>query len=183
MKAYTIFLFFSILLLAGFKLFNDQEFKPSKCELSVNRILNKTSKILKDRYEMNPIATNVAMPGGIVKLMGIDFQIRGPLTKEEIRKILVDCAQELLSSINTDNEIEYYLKTNPFEINNIEINLFMLDSSRRRVNHPHIGIAGIRDGELDYLTLVTLGDVPKKISECQETYDEAIKILSVLDKK
>ncbi|MFZ0565164.1 MAG: hypothetical protein WAM28_03165, partial [Chlamydiales bacterium] len=132
---------------------------------------------LGSQYEMNPIATNVAMPGGIVKLMGLDFQICGPLTKENIRKILISSAQELLLNINSNTEIRPYLETYPFTIKNVEMNLFILDSSRIRLDHPHIGIAGIVDGGLDYLTLVSIENIPKKITESQETYEEAIKTL------
>ena len=157
----------------GFKLFKHQDPYIPKDEQAVNRILNEVACILKKKYKMDPIATEVSMPGGIVKRLGLDFQVRGPLSKEEIRKLLIEAAEQLLSTINMDMEVRPYLEIYPFTIKNVTISLFILDSTRRRVDHPYIGIASIRRGKLDYWTLVNKNNIPKRITESEESYDEA----------
>jgi hypothetical protein len=172
--AYFICLIF--FLIVGFNLFKNSDYQTPKSEQAVNKILNQTANILKHRYNMKPIATNVAMPGGIVKLLGLDFQLLGPLEKEKIRNILIDSAQELLKNINADAEIRPYLESYPFTIQNVEINLFLIDAKGSEINHPDIGIAGIAEGELDYLTLLYT-DIPNQVTESKESYKDALDIL------
>ncbi len=150
------------------------DYEIPKSEQAVNAVLGQTRAILKKRYKkIAPIATNVAMPGGVIKLLGLDFQIVGPLKKEKAREILTDLAQELLNKVNSDPAIQPYLWQHPFSIKNIEINLFITDSSRREINHPEIGIATISEGQISYLTL-TYTNTPQKISKTSESYEEAI---------
>lgn len=163
----------SFFLIVGFKLFKNADYEIPKSEQAVNTVLGQTKAILKKRYKIDPVATNVAMPGGIIKLLGLDFQIVGPLNKERIREILIDCTQELLNKVNTNPQIKPYLEQYPFTIKNIEINLFIVDSTRREINHPEIGIARISEGQLNYLTLMYTG-IPQKINDSSESYEEAI---------
>ena len=177
MRKYIVyFICLSLFFTAGFKLSKDTNSRISKREQVTNGILNQAMVLLKKRYKIDPIATNVAMPGGVIRLLGLDFQIVGPLRQERIREILINSAQELLDLINTNSQIKPYLGQFPFTIKNIDINLFILDSDGREINHPEIGIATISEGQLEYLTLA-YAEIPKKISESSEPYEEALKIL------
>ena len=143
-KCITCFICLSFFFTVGFKLFKNADYEIPKSEQAVKAVLGQTKAILKKRYKLDPVATNVAMPGGVIKLLGLDFQIVGPLKKERIREILIDCAQELLNKVNTNSQIKPYLEQYPFTIKNVEINLFIVDSTRREINHPEIGIASIQ---------------------------------------
>ncbi len=109
---------------------------------------------------MKTIATNVSMPGGIVKLLGLDFQVRGPLLREEIRKILIESVHDFLVYVNSDAAVRPYLENYPFEIKNVEITLFFIDAQGLELDDPYIGIAGISRGRLDYQILITIDDIP-----------------------
>lgn len=170
---YLIFLF--AFLLIGFKISMSTDQIPDS-ECVVNKLLGQIANHLSKKFNMNPIATNVAMPREVVKLLGLNFQLVGPLTKEELRKILVNSAQDFLSSINADKDIQSYLERIPFQINNIGITLFIIDSTGIEVDHPFIGIAKIREGKIEYLTLITT-DIPNLKTEEKETYEEALKAL------
>jgi hypothetical protein len=150
--------------------------RPSRGQI-VNDLLYRTANSFEKKYKINAIATTISMPGGAVKLLGLDFQVRGPLSKEEIRKILIDLAQDFVVSVNSDEAIKPYLENYPFEIKNIEITLFFMDSRNIRLNDPYIGIAGISRGKLDYQILITT-DIPSIKSEFDESYEEALQALN-----
>jgi len=116
------------------------------------------------------------MPGGVINLLGFHFTIQGPLTKEDLRPVLVNCAKDFLSIVNNDADVRSYLIHYPFTMNNIDVSLFLVDSSRMRLDDPYIGIAGIANGKLDYLTLVTT-DIPEIKTSIEESYEDALKLL------
>ena len=111
-KRILIFLsscFFGSLFLIGCRSTN-YEVPPN--EKAVNRVVGRNSKALAKKYCMRPFAITVAMPSGDIKYLELEFQIRGPLTKQELRKILIDSAHDFLTDINTDLELCSYLKNN-----------------------------------------------------------------------
>ncbi len=169
-----IFFLFPIIIFVGCEMPNHQNVEIPKSEKAVNDLLYKISQSFEKKYKMNAIATNVSMPGGVVKLLGLDFQIRGPLSKNEIRKILIDTAQEFLTSVNSDVAVRPYLENYPFKIKNIDITLFLIDAKGIRLDDPHIGIASISRGTLDYDILITT-DIPSIKSEFEESYEEVLK--------
>lgn len=153
-----------------------QSYEIPKSEQSVNKLLYHIANTFEKKYNLNAIATNVSMPGGVVKKLGLDFQIHGPLSKEELRKILVALAQEFLNFVNEDVDVRFFLKQYPFEIKNIEITLFLIDSKGFEIKDPNIGISGISNGKLDYQMLI-FTDIPIVKNESEETYDDALKTL------
>ncbi len=168
------------LFLMGFKLFTNPDPYIPPSEQAVNQLLGYAAKRFTTKYNICPIATNVAMPGGIVKLLGLDFQVKGPLSKIEIRRLLISLSDEFLFCINDDLELRPYLEQYPFTIQNVEIDLFLVDSNRRDLNHPYIGIAGISKGKLDYLTL-TRTDIPEIVSENIELYEDALECIKDIE--
>lgn len=142
-------------------------------EIVVNQLLSKISSSLEMKYDLKTIGTIVSMPGGNVKELGLDFQIRGPLSQNEIRKILIRISQDFIAFVNADINIRKYLAYHPFDIKNINITLFVTDSNGKRVDAPYIGIAGISTGILDYKILVTT-DIPTVQSAFEESYSEAL---------
>lgn len=165
----------------GFKFMHLEEIPEN--EEAVNELLSVSTMKLKKKYKMRPSGTGVAMPGGVVKKLGLDFHITGPLSKDDIRKILVHSAQDFLSYINADKEIRPYLDHFPFEMNNVELTLFLNDSQGTGLSNPHVGIAAISTDELEYDYLVDHYEkslninMPKIIKKEKESYQEALKAL------
>ncbi len=145
-----------------------------KSEQSVNRLLHQISVLFDKKYKLKTRATNVSMPDGEVKLLGLDFQIRGPLSRGDLRKILLQLEQEFLEIVNSDETIRPYLQIYPFKTENIDITLFVVDSRGIVIEDPNIGIAAIARGKLVYKTVIS-GDTPHIESEFEETYEEALK--------
>jgi len=104
-------------------------YKLPEDEQVVGNVLQKIAKQLEIKYFMQAVGTNVGMPSGIVKLLGLDFRVYRVLTKEEARKILIESAELFLAVVNSDEAIRPYLKNYPFTRDNINIVLFITESS------------------------------------------------------
>lgn len=163
-------------LFMGFKLFEGSDYKIPKDEQIVNDLLNNAACLFKKKYKLLPIGTSVAMPSGVIKKLGLEFQLYGPESKEEIRKILINCSQELLNIINSNLEIRPYLECYPFTIDRIGIGLFINHKDNSGVDYPHIGIATIRKSKLEFLRLITT-DIPNLKDTYVESYEDALKAL------
>ena len=164
-----------IFTLIGFTVIMPHEEIPQS-EQAVNRLLGKIASYLQKKYNMCPIATNVAMPRGVVKLLGLDFQIKGPLSKEELRKILINSVQDFLLFVNNNEDIQPYLENIPFEIKNINIIIFIVDSKGYGIENPHISNVDIRDDILEY-QYIERTDIPRIKRREKESIDEALKLL------
>ncbi len=153
-------------------------------EKAVNELLSQLANKFERQYKIKPVATNVAMHGGIVRMLGLDFQVIGPLTKEDIRRLLIKLVQEFLITVNTDEKIRTFLKKYPFTIKNISITLFIDYANGQYVLDPEIGIAGISTAELNYKYLDIDPETYinfKKVD--QETYEEALDMLENIQNK
>ena len=148
----------------------------SEAEKTVNHLISEIEQMLTKKHPMRAIGIVVGMPGGIVKTLGIKFHIEGPLSKEDLRQILVNSTQNFVDYVNANQEIKPFLEKYPFEINNIDITLFLIDSSGKNIDHPEIGIAGIRNGKLYYRTL-KYSEMPPGKTCVEESYEDTVKIL------
>lgn len=146
-------------------------------EKAVNAAMSRNSHTLAKKYHMHPFGVTVAMPEGDIQYLELEFQIQGPLPKQEIRQLLINVAHDFLADINSDAELCAYLKNHSLTIKDIGIGLFLIDSARKSLNDPVIGIAKISRGALRYLTLVT-NNIRSIKSEYDESYEEASNILN-----
>lgn len=168
---------FFLVLVLGSKIFmSTDKYYLSNSEQFVHRLHIQIEQKLEEKYPIKTIGTSVAMPGGIVKELGLEFQAQGPLSQRELRTILINAAQDFLSYVNADKEINPYLQNHMFQIENIEIIIFIMGPDGKRVEDPNIGIALIKNGDIEYLTLITT-DIPVFKTEIKETYEEALKAL------
>jgi hypothetical protein len=153
-------------------------------EKAVNTVMARNSKALAKKYHMRPFGVTVAMPGGDIQYLELEFQIFGPLLKPEIRKILIHAAHDFLEDINSDSALCFYLKNHSLTIKDIGITLFLIDPSGIGLRDPHIGIAKVLKGKLEYAILIDTYDeelkldIPQFISKSGETYEEALQILN-----
>lgn len=84
-------------------------------EQIVNKLMNQTANFLAKKYKIKPVGIRVGMPGGIVKKLGLEFEVIGSFSREEIRKLLINSSNEFLSAINEEKNIYPYLECNPFK--------------------------------------------------------------------
>ena len=157
---------------------SQNHYEIPQTEKAVNNLLHQIEISLTKKYKIKAIATDVSMPGGDVRLLGLDFAIRGPLSKEQIRKILIDLVQEFLANVNSDETVRPYLIHYPFKIENINITLFLKDAKGYGIDDPSIGIAEISRGILAYETIFRTDGMPSIKTAAEESYEEALKVVS-----
>jgi hypothetical protein len=150
---------------------------PSAAEKAADNAVDAIEEILSKKYHMKAIGVTFSMPRGIIKKLGIDFNIRGPLSKEQLRAILINMTQDFVNYVNVDQKIQLHLEHRPFTFKNVEITLFLISSGDHEIEHPNIGIAEISKGELTYITVININEMPHYETEEYESYEEALKIV------
>lgn len=135
-----------------------------------------SGQMLSKKYSMRLCATTVAMPGGNIQYLELKFDIRGPLSKMAIRKLLIDIVNDFLLNINNDVALCSYLKDGRLEISEIGITLFLHGLTNRPIAQPEIGVAFIEKGILTFITLEPEA-IPSFRDHANETYEEALQIL------
>ena len=164
-----------LLSLAGFVMPNkSQEYHPSRAEQLVNSTLARTAKIIQEKYKIKPCGSGAAMPGGPIQELVLCFDIKGPFTKEELRKLLLQCAQELCDQVTTNEEMQQFLAKPPFTIKDVQIIIYNNDKTGREVYDPEISTAGLARGVLTYRTMEK-SDIFKLKNEYEERYEEAVQ--------
>ena len=107
---------------------SSQKYIPAEYVVIVDQITADVAAKLANRYNMRVIGIGGGLAGGVNRL-GLSFQIRGPLSKEQLRAIIVDCVEEFLLPINTNERLRPSLKIYPFTADQIEIEIFVVDQS------------------------------------------------------
>ncbi|MDP1880486.1 MAG: hypothetical protein Q8K60_06070 [Parachlamydiaceae bacterium] len=157
---------------------NKQEYHPSKGEQLVNSILGKTAKIIKEKYNLKPFGAGTAMPGGPIQELTLCFDTKSSYTKDQLRELLINAAQELLEQVNQNKEIQEFINEPPFTIKNIQIIIYNHDRKGRSLKDPDISNAQILQGILNYST-IDPEDSFKYKNEYEENYEEALKVVSI----
>jgi hypothetical protein len=151
-------------------------------ETAFNATISTCAAKLSKKYTLNCSCVSGSMPGGPIRSFGLDFQIQGPLSHNELRSLLIHMASDLLTLINTDENVRPFLKKYPFTVQDISIGLFVIDNKARSIVTPHISFASLDEGKIHYITL-SADPIPKIVAEFQETYQEAYKKTQKEDKK
>lgn len=141
-----------------------------------NRMRSKLIRQLCQKYNMEPCGIYDQAFDGIIEAIGADFEINKILSKDEIRKILVDCTEEFLKEMNANKEIRPELKTYPCTAKNVRISIFITDPSREKTYDPNIAVAVILNGTIHYRTNDKDNQFQYK-SKTEEPYEEALKLV------
>lgn len=183
MKYYVfllIILIFSSFILLSF-IIPSQNVVISRGEQLVNITLAKSAKIIQTKFNLRPSGTGAAMPGGPIQGLTLCFDTNFPLTKDQLRELLIKSARELLIQVTENSEIQQYLKHPPFVLENVQIILYNLEKDGREVYDPGISTAEIDEGILTFRS-VDPDDTFKYKNTYTETYKEALeKIKKQLD--
>jgi len=138
--------------------------------------LERASQYIERKYNLTCTGTGGKAFGGPITQFSLSFDIRAPLSKEDLRKILIYSSKDFLSIVNSDKEVQPYLVPKPFKLENIEILIFNNDKTGRKTFDPLISVAKISDGILIFRT----NDPDKEFAyknNYEETYEEALKLV------
>lgn len=171
-KYFTIFLFY---LLNSCSNSANNQYIPERYELIVDEIQHKVAKKLSKEFHMTPVGEGGSFYDCVRELF-LAFDIRGPLTKAQLRNILVSSVEEYLSAVNNNEELRPYLIVYPFTLHEIEITLCVSGKWGSAICDPDIGVASVRKGKLVYRT-TDRNDTFKHKSKATESYEDALKIV------
>jgi hypothetical protein len=175
----TSSLFYHLIILSfvfNIALLNARE-HPTERERAVSALMDRASKILSKKYSMKTVGISISMPGGVVKELGLEFEVRSPFPLEALRKQLIESGNDFLSLVNADQALKTIMEVYPFGIERIEIVFFLVDKSRYPAQLPEIGIAQLREGRISYEWYLQENNMPELKKDIRESYEEACKAL------
>lgn len=169
---------FSIILIIIFSSFSLRSLtkndKSQVVELAYN-IRDDVAKKQSKKYNMIVQSEGIEVPNDVLNLLSLGFQIQGPLSKDELQRILIDCVSEFLCLVNSNEKIRPYLKNYPFTPQNIRVSLFVNDPGGGEVSPPHISIASASRNVL-YFRIKDFSEPYNYVTE-EEPYKDALKLL------
>jgi hypothetical protein len=104
------------------------------------------------------------------------FDVPRKMSKNESRKLLLNCAQEFMNDINANEELRPYLLEYPFTLHNVGINFYLGESDGADLYHPNYSFAACRPRGIEFITT----DPVKKCGFKQvdeETHEEALALI------
>jgi len=149
--------------------------EPIPYDKLANKIIKSASDRLSKKHHMELIGVKQGMMG-CVKLIGFRFQVYRKLSKDEARAIVVDSAQDFLTEINQNESIRNYLQVYPFDLEHIEVVLFIDTPDRGTFYHPDLAVVAARRGQVTYTTNDPDHKYRYKLEE-EESFEDALKIV------
>ncbi|CUI16928.1 Conserved hypothetical membrane protein [Candidatus Protochlamydia naegleriophila] len=145
--------------------------KPRDYADIAREIRGNVGKKLSKKHRMNLIGVGGGMMGSVY-MIGLSFQVRHPLEREEARYLVVDCTEELLAAVNGNEAIRPYLRDFPFTTKNVRIVIFSVQPNGKDVCDPAICVASVSESdEICYRTQEP--NSPTYKNRCYEPYAEA----------
>lgn len=143
-------------------------------KIALKLIKNASLRITK-KHHISHIGTKVAMMD-CVEFMGLHFQANRRLSKDEARNIVVNGARDFLADINQNEEIRKYLEIYPFDLQHIEIVIFINTPDNGTSYHPDLAVVAARRNKVTYATNDPQNEYKYKLEE-EESFEDAVKIL------
>jgi hypothetical protein len=140
------------------------------------QFINRQGKILGKKYHLIQSGNGL---GGMDKvwLMSISFDRYGdPLSEKEARSLLVQCVEDFLAAVNSDEQLKPLLRDYPFTAKNLDLDIFNFDKDHTIHYFPHIALVSNSRGKVGFFT-EDPSNVYGYYTEKYETYDEAVAIL------
>jgi hypothetical protein len=128
---------------------------------------------LADQFNMMLVGEGGSLYDSIREL-SLAFDVKGPLTQEKLRFMLVSSVAEFLSAINANQEVRPYLNIFPFTPKEIEITIVVNDQQGKNIYDPFIGMAIAREGNLFY-RIFDSNHIYQLKDFIVESYDDALK--------
>lgn len=169
-RNYIIFLLF-LCLLQNRILKADEIDKADRIAAGINL---EVVELFEKKYNLTLAGTQISGPREI-KLMGLMFDLKQSLDKDEARRLIVETTEEYLNKINSNIELRPYLINYPYTLENIEINIFFEKETGEIFQSPNIGLVSSFNGLVEYQKWTRKGrDYYDKAKET-ESFEEASK--------
>ncbi|MBA2726769.1 MAG: hypothetical protein H0U49_01165 [Parachlamydiaceae bacterium] len=142
----------------------------------MHKTINHVVKTIQNRSQLHFIGFGESGNKTHYYKVSLSFNIFRVLTKDEGRKLLITCKEELLSAINLNTKLLPYLQPSPFTQANVEIFIFSYHPDGKSTYYPEIGVFSAWNGIIKFET-----DAPGMkagfFTEETESYEDALEIV------
>lgn len=150
--------------------------KRSEKSILVDQILKSCAKTLSKRHHLYQCGDGAAMMFEIEDLF-LAFDIYRSLTREEARAMLIDCAHEVINTVNHHPAVQKYLLSGGFTKKSVQIQIYIYPDHKHNY-YPDLGVCAYNFGRLAYHSYDPDNDNRYKTSE-RETYEQALALLNL----
>ena len=153
-------------------------YKVGKARDILHQIQQSTMQSVISKYNVRCIGEGAGMCGGPIRLISLCFQVVGPLTRNEVRRLLFFIANEMILQAKRIPNLDTYLAAPPFSLKNVQVVLFQVDEWNAGLRHPIFNACSFDGDSLSYDATDPVGGpwAPYK-EEITETYEEALEAL------
>jgi hypothetical protein len=154
--------------------FNMQDFNQR--EKVVGTAVEHIQRCIEKKHHLKMIGIGSSQKDHKQTMIGLSFQKRQILTKNDCRKLIIECTEEILNLIHEDENLQKHLAFSPFSVENLEIRIFIVTPEGGDVFDPDIEVVSLINGIIAYKTVNPENHYQFKSTE-KETYQEALQIL------
>jgi hypothetical protein len=153
--------------------------RDNEVPIAIDKLVQKVSKRLEKRHQLTLSNYASRRPDERLDEMVLQFEIRGPLPRQQLRIILVDCANELVHEVNRNEALKPHLASDPFTPNNVHITLWVKDLvGNEPPPPPNVGIAKFQEGEVSFSIIDYTRGMPVVVTELsRESFEIAAQIV------
>ncbi len=173
MKFFRLSLSLMCLILVGCTNPDPEPKKNEKVALAA-QVSKECAQTLSKRYGMSQSGQGGKMMYEIEGLY-LAFDIYRSISKEEAREMLIDCAHEVITTVNHNPAIQKHLLPGGFNKKSVQIQIYIKPDHQKNYS-PNLGVCSYNFGKLAYSTYDPENKYKYKTSE-RETYEEAIVFL------
>ena len=172
---YKLILSFICISLLGCSKPAPQKKKSEKVAIA-DRVSRECAQALCKRYDLVQSGEGGRMMYEIEGLF-LSFDTHRQLTKDEARAMLIDCAHEVITTVNHNPEIQKYLLPGGFNEKSVQIQIFITPDYKDNY-YPDLGVCSYNYGKLAFSTYDRDNKYNYKTDDI-ETYQEAIALLEI----
>jgi hypothetical protein len=143
----------------------------------VSKITRELSGKFKKKYDLNFMGISEAADEGKYKIVGMELNCKKILSKDEGRRLLLQCAQDTLDALNSYPQFRQYMINYPFTGKNIIVHIYSKPPKNFDVYHPDIAVFLFYNDILSYKTNSPQNSFEYFTKE-KETLEEAKKIVA-----
>lgn len=151
-----------------------------KRSAAIDSVTHNVAKKLSLDFHLNLVGTGRQAWDGI-EMLGMKLDYANEVDLNKARALLVTSIQTYLDEINHSKEIRRYIKKYPFTASNLEIGIYVHEPDGSDVPKDKLFYLSAVDGVL-YYYLDNVKGYPRIVLH-QETYDDALKMLTDIENK
>ena len=145
-------------------------------EMILGDVIKETNQKLNAKYHINLASVGRSHKDLKVKSLTIDFnRFSGPVSKEDGRRMIIDCVEEYLKRINQKESLRPFLFQYPFSHENLTIMITHWNKDKTMLFDPDIDTFILFSDTLLYYT--TDPETKNFKTKTKETYKEAKSLI------